>query len=402
LRARFDGFLAGTVRDISSESCEASGGNQRRIARLDSGHREEYAYSIDASSFFFSALRGRVAMPALEGTNVILAGDIGATNSRVAAFRTDGSGLPMVAEKIYKSQEHGNLSEIVADFVLTEGIPAMQACFAVAGPVRAGRSKISNLPWTIDSRDLAKQLKLRAVGLINDLEAYAYGLDMLNPEDFVTLNAGSPEALGNTAVISAGTGLGEAGLLWEEQRQHPFASEGGHASFSPHNETQIELLRYLQKKFGHVSTERILSGPGLRNIYEFLRDTKRAEEPDWLRDEIAKSNDVPALISKTALDKKTPICEQTLDIFVDAYGAEAGNCALKFMSLGGIYIGGSIAAKILPKIKETTFVEAFLDKGRLRPLLQDIPVKVVLNDNAGLIGAARYACIQKAFGARAM
>ncbi|HEX4663407.1 MAG TPA: glucokinase [Terriglobales bacterium] len=329
---------------------------------------------------------------------MIIAGDIGATHSRVAAFRAEGNKFPLVVEKIYESQDHSGLVEIAGAFIRTEGIPAQNACFAVAGPVRGGISKISNLPWTIDSRELARQLNLRAVGLINDLEAFAYGLDSLESKDFITLHAGSEDAEGNTAVISAGTGLGEAGLLWDGFRQHPFACEGGHADFAARNDVQIELLKYLLARFKTVSYERVLAGPGIKNVYEFLRDTKRAEEPAWLREQMTATKDPAALISEFALDKKAPICEQTMSIFVSVYGAEAGNCALKFMSLGGIFIGGSIAAKNIPLMKRPEFLEAFFDKGRMRSLLEDMPVKIVLNDDAGLLGAARYACLQKAFG----
>jgi len=331
---------------------------------------------------------------------MILAGDIGATHSRVAAFRAEGNKFPLVVEKIYESQEYSGLADIVGNFVRSEGIPAQSGCFAVAGPVRSGKAKISNLPWTtIDSKELAKQLNLKNVSLINDLEAYAYGLDSLEPQDFVTLNPGSEDAEGNTAVISAGTGLGEAGLLWDGFRQHPFACEGGHTDFAPRNELEIELLKYLLARYKTVSYERVLAGPGVKNVYDFLRDTKRAQEPDWLREQMGAAKDPPALISQLALEKKAPLCELTMQIFVSVYGAEAGNCALKFMSLGGIFIGGSIAAKNIPLMKAPDFLEAFVDKGRMRGLLQDGPVKIVLNDDAGLLGAARYACLQKAFGA---
>jgi glucokinase len=329
---------------------------------------------------------------------MILAGDIGATHSRVAAFRPEGNKFPLVVEKIYESREYSGLADIAGNFIRSEGIPAQSACFAVAGPVRGGRSKISNLPWTIDSQELSRQLNLNSVALINDLEAYAYGIDSLGSRDFITLHPGSEDAEGNTAVISAGTGLGEAGLLWDGVRQHPFACEGGHADFAPRNEMQIELLRYLLGRFKTVSYERILAGPGIKNVYDFLRDARREEEPDWLREQMTAAKDPAALISQLALEKKTQLCQQTMSIFVSIYGAEAGNCALKFMSLGGMFIGGSIAAKNIPLMQSPDFLEAFFDKGRMRSLLEDIPVKIVLNDDAGLLGAARYACIQKAFG----
>ena len=214
---------------------------------------------------------------------MILAGEIGATRTRLAAFETEASRLKCVVEKIYPSQEHKSLAEILPQFTRTEGIPVHSACFGVAGPVRDGRSKISNLPWTIDAKELAAQLKLPTVGLLNDLEASAYGIDALESKDFISISPGSENAEGNRAVISAKTGLGMAGLFWDGFRHHPFACEGGHADFSPRDPIQIELLAYLQKKYGRVSCERVLSGPGIHDIYNFLRDAKKAEEPAALR-----------------------------------------------------------------------------------------------------------------------
>lgn len=331
---------------------------------------------------------------------MILAGDIGATRTRLAAFETEGNRLQCVVEKIYMSQEYSGLAELLTLFTRAEGIPVHSACFGVAGPVRLGRSKISNLPWTIDSRELAKQLKLNSVGLLNDLEAYAYGIDALDSKDFITLSEGSEDAEGNRAVISARTGLGVAGLYWDGFRHHPFACEGGHADFAPRNDLQMELLAYLQKKYGRISFERILSGPGIRNIYEFLRDSKKADEPDWLREQIKTAPDVPALISQLAMEGKAPICDQALTIFVSVFGAETGNCALHYMTTGGIFIGGSIAAKIVAKMKDPVFMQSFLDKGRMETVLRDMPVKIILNDDCGLIGCARYTLVQKAFGTR--
>lgn len=328
---------------------------------------------------------------------MILAGDIGATRARLAAFETEGNRLKCVVEKTYKSQENDGLSTILAEFIKTEGIPVHSACMGVAGPVRGGRSKISNLPWVIDSRELSQQLKLNSVGLLNDLEAYAYGIDALESKDFITLSEGSEDAEGNRAVISARTGLGVAGLYWDGFRHHPFACEGGHVDFAPRNHLEMELLEYLQKRYGRISCERILSGPGIKNIYEFLRDTGKAEEPEWLQGQMQAAPDQPALISRLALEGKAAICDQTLSIFVSVFGAETGNCALNFMSTGGIFIGGSIAAKIVPKMKEAIFMESFLHKGRMESLLKDVPVKIVLSDDCGIIGAARYTLVQKAF-----
>jgi glucokinase len=329
---------------------------------------------------------------------MILASDIGGTRTRLAAFEIESSKLKCVVEKTYPSQEHNGLGEVVAEFVKTEGIPVHSACFGVAGPVRGGRSKISNLPWTIDSRELAQQLRLESVGLINDLEAYAYGVDALESKDLVTLSEGSENAEGNRAVISARTGLGVAGLYWDGFRHQPFACEGGHVDFGPRTDLEIELFRYVLQRHGHVSSERILSGPGIKTIYDFLRDTRKAEEPAWLKEQMAETHDAPALISKTSQENKASICDQTLSIFVSIYGAKAGDYALNFMSTGGIFVCGIIAAKNLAKMKEPAFMESFLKKGRMRSLLEDMPVKIVLNDDCGLMGAARYTLVQKAFG----
>jgi glucokinase len=332
---------------------------------------------------------------------MILAGDVGGTNVRLAAFEVEGNRLKCVVEKIYKATEYKGIAEIAADFVKSEGIPVDRACLGVAGPVRHGRVHLSNLDWVIEANALAQQLRLPTVGLINDLEAYAYGINVLESKDFVTLQEGQQDPTGNTAVISAGTGLGEAGMYWDGFRQHPFACEGGHADFAPRNDVETELLRYLLKKHEHVSWERILSGPGVRNVYEFLRDTKTEDEPAWLAEQVKQAHDAPALVSQLALEKKARICERTMELFVGVYGAETGNCALKFMSVGGIYIGGSIAAKILPLMKQPLFMESFLSKGRMRPLLEEMPVKIVLNDDAGILGAAHYTLVQKAFGREA-
>lgn len=328
---------------------------------------------------------------------MILAGEIGATRTRLAAFQTEGNRLQCVVEKTYPSHDYSSLAEILPQFIRTEGIPVHSACFGAAGPVRAGRSKISNLPWTIDAKELATQLKLPCVGLLNDIEAYAYGIDALESKDFITISRGSEDPEGNRAVISAKTGLGMAGLYWDGFRHHPFACEGGHADFAPRDAVQIELLAYLQKKYGRVSCERVLSGPGIHDIYDFVRDTSKGEEAADVREQLNKTPDRSPLISRLALEGKSRICEQTLSIFVSVFGAEAGNCALRYMTTGGIYIGGVIAAKIAPKMQDGTFLKAFLDKGRMEAILKDMPVQIIANDDCGLIGAARYTLVQKAF-----
>jgi glucokinase len=324
---------------------------------------------------------------------MILAGDIGGTNTRLAFFKIDGKRLTAAVEGVFASRDHKSLEEIVAAFVSQHGLPVEHACIGVAGPVRNGRCEGVNLPWVVDGRQLAALLGLKAVGLINDLEATGYGISALEASDFIVLNEGAPGASGNAAIIAAGTGLGEAGLYWNGADYLPIASEGGHADFAPRNALEIELLRYLQARFTHVSWERVLSGPGLFNIYKFLRDAGRGEEPDWLANAI-RDRDAAAVISEAALEGRSPLCAQALDLFVSFYGAEAGNLALKFLAAGGIFVGGGIAPRIIEKLKDSTFMSAFISKGRLNSLLEAIPVRVILNDKAALLGAARCVALR--------
>ena len=226
--------------------------------------------------------------------------------------------------------------------------------------------------------------------LINDVEANAWGVSALRPEEIVSLNKINATDDGNRAVIAAGTGLGEAGMYWDGTRHHIFACEGGHADFAPRNELEIDLFRYLGLRFGHVSWERIVSGPGLLNVFNFLRDTGRGSEPKWLHDKML-STDPAAAISSAAIEGQCGLCEQALDLFVSVYAAEAGNLALKIMATGGVYIGGGIAPKILPKLAGPLFMQAFIGKGRMQPLLESMPVHVIINDNIALLGAARRA-----------
>jgi glucokinase len=321
---------------------------------------------------------------------MILAGDIGGTNSRLASFAVESAHLKPVVEETFPSRAYTSLDEIVRAFVAAHDLQVAHACFGIAGPVRHGRSDAINLAWVVDAQQLAQELGLATVWLINDLEANAYGAVALAPEDFATLNEGSPQAEGNAAVIAAGTGLGEAGLYWDGKQHWPFASEGGHASFAPANAMQVELLQYLQQRFDHVSWERVLSGPGLHNIYTFLRDTQRGVEPAWLTEEL-RQGDPSATISRAALAGTCELCVQALDLFVALYGAEAGNLALKMMATGGVFVGGGIAPKIIDKLKDTLFMQAFHTKGRLQPVLEAIPVRVILNDKTALYGAARCA-----------
>ena len=325
---------------------------------------------------------------------MILAGDIGGTSTRLALCELNGKNFCAVAEEKFSSAEFSSLEAIVEKFLSDKSHKIARACFGVPGPITGSIIKLANLPWTIDAEKIKHFLEIEKIGLINDLEANAYGLSELGEGDFSVLNEGAKNPTGNAAIISAGTGLGEAGLHFEEGMDNilrPFASEGGHADFAPRNDLEIELLRFLLVKFGRVSIERVVSGQGLKNIYEFLRDTKRAEEPAWLAAEIAESGDVAAVVSKNGIDGKAEICELALEIFASIYGAEAGNLALKMLATGGVFLGGGIAPKVLPKLKEVAFMESFTAKGRMRELLEKIPVRVVLNDKAALLGAAHFA-----------
>lgn len=321
---------------------------------------------------------------------LILAGDIGGTSTRLAFFDSSCGKLSLQAEACFSSRDAGSLEEIVARFVREQGIAAERACFGIAGPIRQGRVITPNLPWSVAADELARTLGLAEVQLINDLAANAHGIDLLGPEDFVVLNQGVPDPTGPIAVISAGTGLGEAFAYWDGSAHHPLPSEGGHADFAPRNELEAELLLYLRAEHGRVSTERVVSGPGLRNIYRFLRDARHRPETPTVA-EAMRRGDPSAVITRAALAGECPLCGETLDMFISLYGAEAGNVALQVLATGGIYLGGGIAPKIIERLKGPGFMLAFSAKGRLSPLLETIPVRVILNEKTALLGAGRCA-----------
>jgi len=322
--------------------------------------------------------------------NSVLAGDIGGTKTSLARFSVNGDKLRIEAERQFPSKQYSGLIPILEEFgVHNNMIDA--ACFGVAGPIVDGCVKTTNLPWIIDSQVLRQALKIDTVYLLNDLEAAAYGVFTLENDEFYTLNEGLMHDTGNKALIAAGTGLGQAILYDDGRHFRALPSEGGHADFAPRNELEIELLRYLLARFGHVSYERVLSGPGLFNIYRFLKESRGMAEPPWLAERFAAGDDPAATISTAALAKQAEICCTALDSFVSIYGAEAGNIALRFKSVRGLYVGGGIAPKILQKLKDGTFMRSFLDKGRYTELLAAMPVQVVLNPKAGLRGAAYYA-----------
>ena len=324
---------------------------------------------------------------------MILAGDIGGTNARLAYFQAQNGHLQLISERTFPSRQHSELGEIVSQFLDDSGTQPDAACFGIAGPVRNGRVETSNLPWVIEQSRLAKQIHLPATLLINDLEASAWGIGDLSPSDLVPLNHVSGPIVGNQAVMAAGTGLGQAGLFWDGNRHHVFACEGGHCDFAPRGDLQIELLRFLEARFGHVSYERILSGTGLVNVYEFLRDRGEEKESPAIAAAL-QTGDPAAEISRAALDGSCLTAVKALDLWIAVYGAEASNLALKIMSTGGLFLTGGISPKILAKLTGPIFMQAFLDKGRLRPLVEAIPVQVVTNEKAGLLGAARCAAVR--------
>ena len=322
---------------------------------------------------------------------MIVAGDIGGTKTVVALFEESGGTLSPVRDETFKSKDHKSLEEILARFLKGEKLKA--GCFGVAGAVIEGKAHTTNLPWDLDEKALASAVGAPRVKLLNDLEAAAYGMLHLRPEELVSLNPDNPTPRqGNVAVIAAGTGLGEAMLYWDGQHHHPLASEGGHCDFAPRTDTEIDLLRYLRDKFkGHVSYERVLSGPGYMNVYEFLRDRGYHPETPTLRDRL-KASEVPsATITQLGLSGEDALCAATNDLFCSLYGAEAGNLALKCVAVGGVFVGGGIAPKMLAGLQKGGFWAGFTDKGRFAGLMRSLPVYVALNARAPLIGAANYA-----------
>jgi len=321
---------------------------------------------------------------------MILAGDVGGTKVHLALYDFINGKLKYTREERFPAKYYSGLEAIVKEFLGPD--QATAACFGVPGPVRHGRLRLTNLPWTIDSSELAAGLGIQHVFLINDLEANGYGIAELTPEQIYTLAEGDAGQIGNRALIAAGTGLGEGMLIWNGRMHIPYPSEGGHADYSPRNEDEIDLLRFLKQKYnGRISWERVVSGMGMTNIYEFLRDVRGVDEPAWLAEQMAEADDPNAVITEMGLAAKAEICERTLDMIVSAYGAEAGNLALKVLSVGGLYIGGGIGPRILEKLKDGTFIKAFTDKGRLSQLLINMPVRVILESRAAVLGAAAYA-----------
>ncbi|MCJ7766300.1 MAG: glucokinase [Thiovulaceae bacterium] len=323
---------------------------------------------------------------------MILAGDIGGTKTNLALFELVDNILEIQAQHQFASREFSSLTDVIIAFEQMSSKPLIDAaCFGVAGPVIDGRCHTTNLAWDITISGLQKHLNIERVRLMNDLEATAYGMLYLPDDEFIDLNPTGRAVDGNRAVIAAGTGLGEAMLFWDGTQYHPIGSEGGHSDFAPATAQQDELLKWMRNRYpGHVSFERILSGSGIYTLYEFLLESGFAPQPVSMI-QIPEGQDRSALVSECALIQNDPLCMETLRLFAEIYGAEAGNLALKSMSLGGVYIGGGIAPKILPVVTKNHFMNAFASKGRFEELLRGMQVKIALNAETALLGAAHFA-----------
>lgn len=319
----------------------------------------------------------------------VLVGDIGGTKTGLGVAELQGNHVSVEMHREYPSLKSVSLAEIVTHFFDQTGCQCALAAFAVAGPVVGGRSKTTNLPWQIDAAVLQKALGFERVGLLNDLEAMAWGVPALTSKELAVIQAGQVGAVGNACVVAAGTGLGEAGMFWDGGRHHPFATEGGHTDFAPTDDREFALLNYLKQRVGRVSWERVVSGIGIGNIYEFLAQWHKAVHPPAVAEALRSDGDIAAAVAEAANNGHT-ICQEAMDLFAVLYGREAGNTALKHMALGGVYLGGGIAPKNLALMQGAGFIDGFLDKGRMRELMERIPVHVILDPLTPLYGAARY------------
>ena len=321
---------------------------------------------------------------------MVLAGDIGGTKTNLGLY-IEGTGRPLLKKcETYSSRGTPDLESLIAGFLEVHPAPVLSACFGIAGPVMRGESRTTNLPWHVSEPRLKRRFKWPDLRLINDLTATAQAVPLLKGRDLVTLNETRAEKRGNLALIAPGTGLGQALLIYDGARLLPVPSEGGHVEFAPANEDENALWRYLHKRFGHVSIERVLSGPGLVNVYSWLRESGRYKEPPWLS-KLLEERDPARVISETALKGRNRLCAASLKMFTSILGAVCGNVALTGMATGGVYLGGGIPPKILPVLKQGSFMKAFTDKGRFSDFMKKIPVRVILNDRAALLGAARCA-----------
>ncbi|MBE3558062.1 MAG: glucokinase [Ktedonobacteraceae bacterium] len=323
---------------------------------------------------------------------MLLAGDIGGTKTSLALFSSRDELHHPLREKTFRCAHYSGIEAIVREFLTGVDAPVSRAVFGVAGPVINGRVKTTNLPWELDERALQNELGIGRVTLLNDLVSIAHALPLLEPSDLHTLNEGETSSQATMAVVAPGTGLGEAFLTWHGSQYSVHPSEGGHTDFAPTNEREIALLHYLLGRYNHVSYEHVCSGIGLPNIYAYLKQSGDFEEPAWLQAQLTGARDHTPVIVQAALQLADPpaICVETLTLFVSILGAEAGNMALKVLATGGVYLGGGMPPRLLPLLKKEHFMHAFQNKGRFKSLLARVPVHVILNPAAALMGAASY------------
>jgi glucokinase len=320
---------------------------------------------------------------------MLLAGDIGGTKTVLALFTEEKGPRHPLHKEVFPSKSFTSLEAIIRVYLQDKDVQVSHAAFGVAGPVVRDRAEITNLPWVLDERLLERTFSFDRVHLINDLQAIATAIPILEREDTFTIHAGNPEPGGTIGVIAPGTGLGQAYLVWQGERYQAFPSEGGHADFAPDGPLQVELLSYLLQRYDHVSYERVCSGMGIPNLYAFLQESGRYPEPAWLREQVVEATDPTPVIVRAAQQERAAIASATLDLFVDILAREAGNLALKLLATGGIYLGGGIPPRILDRLQSDKFVSQFQDKGRFRPLLQQVPLQVITNAEAALLGAAQ-------------
>jgi glucokinase len=321
---------------------------------------------------------------------IVLAGDMGGTKTNLSFYRATDSGLEALESKRYASDDYPSSIDVLKQFLTdTKQSAVDRICLGVAGPVLNKKVELTNIGWSVDTAEMRRQLGIEKVALINDLEATAYGLAGLGPEDFITIHPGKT-GNGNMAIIAPGTGLGEGGLYWSGKNHYPFPTEGGHAGFAPRTETDIELLKYLQKKHEVVSWEHLVAGPAIPDIYRFLRDSKKHKEPGWLTEAIKDEEEAPAAISKAAIEQKDNCCVETMQYFVRYLAYESANLVMKIKATGGLFLGGGVPHKIAPLLQDKSFFEHYLDCDRMQHLLENVPIRIVKNDKTGLIGAAYY------------
>jgi glucokinase len=321
----------------------------------------------------------------------VLAGDVGGTKTNVALYQATATDVTLLQAGRYPSSDYTSCIDIIKQFLTEHQVAAPhRICLGVAGPVLNGKVDLTNLNWVLNVAEVSAATGVKAVSLINDLEATAYGLALLTDDDFITIHKGDETVMGNAAIIAPGTGLGEAGLYWSGEYHFPFPTEGGHADFAPRTEEDIALLQFLQKAYGVVSWEKVVAGPAIVDIYRFLRDVQKMEEPAWLQQELEKQEQDSAVISKAALENKTAICVETMRLFTKYLAREAANLVLKMKATGGLFLGGGIPPKIAPLLMQKEWMEQYMDCDRMQHLLEKVPVRLIKNDKSALLGAAYF------------